>query len=52
MQLATDTEENCQRQSPEGVEHYHSYYIPHLAVIKESSSTTKLRNVFNASQKS
>lgn len=30
---------------------YQCYYIPHLAVIKESSSTTKTRVVFNASSK-
>lgn len=28
-----------------------SYYLPHHAVFKESSSTTKLRVVFNGSQK-
>lgn len=29
----------------------HAYYMPHLAVIKPDSATTKLRTVFNASAK-
>ncbi|XP_031638124.1 uncharacterized protein LOC116350465 [Contarinia nasturtii] len=52
MQLATNTEKDCIHFSPEGEMYYESYYIPHHAVIKEDRVTTKLRNVFNASQKS
>ncbi|XP_055326335.1 uncharacterized protein LOC129580157 [Sitodiplosis mosellana] len=51
MQLATNTENDCIRYSLEGELYCQSYYIPHHSVTKESSTTTKLRIVFNASQK-
>lgn len=51
MQLTTNTEEDCECTTPRGDSYFQSYYIPHHAVIKEGSTTTKLRNVFNASQK-
>lgn len=35
-----------------GEKNYVCFYIPHLAVMKESSTTTKTRVVFNASSKS
>ncbi|XP_044741951.1 uncharacterized protein LOC123302922 [Chrysoperla carnea] len=34
---------------PEHLSDKHEYYMPHHAVLKDSSSTTKLRVVFNAS---
>lgn len=41
MQQIEDPDENI----------FNSVYVPHHAVVRESSSTTKLRVVFNASCK-
>lgn len=52
LQLALDSEKENECTRPDGSSYYRSYYIPHREVVKESSSTTKLRIVFNASMKS
>lgn len=51
MQLASNSETDCRYIDNSGKEAYRSYFMPHHAVIKESSTSTKLRVVFNASQK-
>lgn len=50
MKLARDTDESLVT-IKNGERHYNCYYMPHHAVFKASSTTTKLRVVFNASQK-
>ncbi|XP_033229750.1 uncharacterized protein LOC117181300 [Belonocnema kinseyi] len=37
--------------NPEDLQHDKGYFLPHHCVIKENSSSTKLRVVFNASQR-
>lgn len=45
-------QENYYRRSTDESETYDCFFLPHLAVIKEQSSTTKIRVVFHASSKS
>lgn len=50
MELAHTSDESLVEYR-DGKKHYNCYYLPHHAIVKESSTTTKLRVVFNASQK-
>lgn len=47
-----DTEEDRLYYTEDGLSAYDSYYLPHHAVIKEDSTTTRMRPVFNAGKAS
>lgn len=50
LYLASKTQENYYLRKNEHGSYYDCYYMPHLAMIKESSTTTKTRVVFDASR--
>lgn len=51
MRVATDTEINHRYVTENGTTAYNSFYLPHHPVIRESSTSTPIRPVFNASKK-
>lgn len=52
MKLRDDSEKNHLFTTEDGLCAYNSYYLPHHPVVKESSTSTRVRPVFNASKKS